>query len=98
MTEMTDTAVAARITALDWHAIGASPDRAGWAVLPGLFAAAECDETTALYGDEALFRSHVQMARHGFGRGDCRVAVRHGVSAVRSGRRHTLGIIFHDAA
>lgn len=30
-------------------------------------------------------------------RGDYRVTMRHGVSEVRSGRRHVLGIIFHDA-
>ena len=30
-------------------------------------------------------------------KGDYRVTMRHGVSAIRSGKRHTLGIIFHDA-
>jgi len=30
-------------------------------------------------------------------RGDYRVTMRHGVSRLHSGKRHTLGIIFHDA-
>jgi hypothetical protein len=31
-------------------------------------------------------------------RGDYRVTMRHGVSKLNTGQRHTLGIIFHDAA
>ncbi len=30
-------------------------------------------------------------------KGDYRVNLRHGVSRIRSGQRHTLGVIFHDA-
>lgn len=47
-------------------------------------------------GDAAIFAVHhrpVQGAR-----GPYRVNLRHGVSRVRAGRRHTLGIIFHDAS
>jgi hypothetical protein len=31
-------------------------------------------------------------------RGDYQVKMRHGVSRLHTGQRHTLGIIFHDAA
>ncbi len=47
-------------------------------------------------GDAVIFAvSHRPVAGT---RGSYRVNMRHGVSRVRSGRRHTLGIIFHDAA
>ncbi|WP_167702725.1 2OG-Fe(II) oxygenase [Sphingopyxis fribergensis] len=41
-------------------------------VLRGLLDGAACDDVAALYGEEAGFRSHVHMARHGFGRGEYR--------------------------
>nr|TFG55130.1 MAG: proline hydroxylase [Hyphomicrobiales bacterium] len=46
-------------------------------------------------GDAVIFATH-QRPRRGT-RGHYRVIMRHGVSALRSGHRHTLGIIFHDA-
>ena len=64
--------VAARVAAVDWTAATAELDGFGCAVLPGLLSEAECDATAALYGSGAGFRSHVVMARHGFGRGEYR--------------------------
>jgi hypothetical protein len=46
-------------------------------------------------GDGVIFAVS-QRPVHG-SRGMYRVNLRHGVSEVRSGRRHTLGVIFHDA-
>ena len=47
-------------------------------------------------GDAAIFAvRHRPVAGK---RGCYRVSLRHGVSRVRSGHRHTTGIIFHDAA
>jgi len=46
-------------------------------------------------GDAVIFAVHHRPVRGV--RGSYRVNLRHGVSAVRSGNRYTLGIIFHDA-
>jgi uncharacterized protein len=46
-------------------------------------------------GDAVVFAVHHRPVRGG--RGFYRVILRHGVSVLRSGHRHTLGIIFHDA-
>jgi hypothetical protein len=47
-------------------------------------------------GDAAIFAVHTRPVDGK--RGAYRVNLRHGVSRVRSGRRNTMGIIFHDAA
>lgn len=46
-------------------------------------------------GDAVIFAVNERPVRGS--RGDYRVKMRHGVSRLRSGKRHTLGIIFHDA-
>jgi hypothetical protein len=47
-------------------------------------------------GDAVIFPVHHRPVQGT--RGVYRVNMRHGVSRLRSGRRHTMGIIFHDAA
>jgi hypothetical protein len=46
-------------------------------------------------GDAVVFAVHHRPVQGT--RGTYRVNLRHGVSRLRTGRRHTLGIIFHDA-
>ena len=46
-------------------------------------------------GEAVIFPVHHRPVRGT--RGVYRVNMRHGVSRLREGRRHTLGIIFHDA-
>jgi hypothetical protein len=46
-------------------------------------------------GDAVAFAVHHRPVQGT--RGFYRVNLRHGVSQIRSGHRHTLGVIFHDA-
>ncbi|MET3822539.1 hypothetical protein ACVK00_006925 [Burkholderia sp. PvR073] len=64
--------LAQRVSALDWTAVGTELDRYGCARVPGLLCADECTALASLYPRDALYRSRVVMARHGFGRGEYR--------------------------
>jgi uncharacterized protein len=61
-----------RIQEYDWSVIGSDLDASGCAVLPKLMTVAECARVASLYPHERHFRSHVHMARHGFGKGEYR--------------------------
>jgi hypothetical protein len=63
---------AERVAGYDWDAISAELNGYGCAVLPKLLTAAECRGIAALYPHEQHFRSHIHMARHGFGKGEYR--------------------------
>ena len=60
-----------RLAGRRWPAIEVAPRRARLGHLPGACSRPrECRDVAALYPDDRRFRSHVVMARHGFGRGE----------------------------
>jgi uncharacterized protein len=59
-----------RLEKYDWDAVAANLNSYGCAVLEKLLAPNECKSVAALYAHEKNFRSHVHMARHGFGKGE----------------------------
>jgi hypothetical protein len=69
-TAIADVSIESRVSSCDWDNIEAQLDAQGWAMFPGLLSGRECRDLAALYDHDRLFRSHVVMARHGFGRGE----------------------------
>jgi len=63
-------AVGNRVGGFDWSRIASHLDAHGWALLPTLLTADESSALAGLYGNDQHFRSHIVMARHGFGRGE----------------------------
>lgn len=62
--------IGSRVDAYDWTTVAAHLDAHGWAPLPKLLTVDETAGLAELYDDDRRFRSHVVMARHGFGRGE----------------------------
>jgi hypothetical protein len=58
------------VAALDWEALAAELDAHGCATTGALLSADECATLQESYASDALFRSRIVMARHGFGRGE----------------------------
>ena len=56
-------------TSIDWAAKTAELDEHGCALLPGLLDESSCAAIRELWEDRDRFRSEVNMARHGYGRG-----------------------------
>lgn len=63
-------AIPDRVDAIDWPRVEADLNSDGWARIPSLLSPSESRAVAGLYSDDALFRSRVTMARHGFGRGE----------------------------
>lgn len=60
----------ARINTLDWERISQELDAQGSALLERVLSGDECHALAEFYAVDGLFRSHIVMARHGFGRGE----------------------------
>lgn len=54
----------------DWPAVERALHDHGYAALPSLISSADCERLAALYPREDGYRTRIQMARHGFGRGE----------------------------
>lgn len=67
-----DPAIPADPSGLDWSRIGRELDEQGAAVIERLLPPEACAALAALYAEPRHFRSHIVMARHGFGRGEYR--------------------------
>jgi hypothetical protein len=64
---------AKRVDAIDWTTTAADLNVQGWSLVPKLLDASECNAIARLYANGGKdFRSHVIMARHGFGKGEYR--------------------------
>jgi hypothetical protein len=59
-----------RIDANDWSSVTAQLDAHGWATIKNALDPDQCRAIAALYDEDRRFRSHVVMARHGFGQGE----------------------------
>ncbi len=57
-------------TDVDWSRVSADLQRYGCATMGSVLNRAECRSVAALYDDDRWFRSHIKMARHGFGQGE----------------------------
>jgi hypothetical protein len=64
--------IADRVDRLHWDDIGAGLDDVGVAPTGSVLTVPECRALVAIYGDDARFRSTIDMARHRFGEGQYR--------------------------
>jgi hypothetical protein len=62
--------IGSRVAEIDWRRVSRDLDDHGNAILARLLTASECQAVARWYADDALFRSRVVMASHGFGRGE----------------------------
>jgi uncharacterized protein len=66
----TTSAIADRVTALEWQDIVDDLNSYGCATARSVLTPGNCRDLTKMYGEEKPFRTRILMAQHGFGRGE----------------------------
>jgi hypothetical protein len=69
-TEVVHEAIRERLKNVTLERVETDLDEYGGGVLGRLLSSEECEAIAGMYPDDAVFRSRVVMARHGFGRGE----------------------------
>jgi hypothetical protein len=59
-----------RVAKYDWDAFSSEVSNFGCAVIEKLLSPEECRSLASRYSEDGLYRSHIHMARHGFGKGE----------------------------
>jgi uncharacterized protein len=80
MNELSDAAIVAassrsektRLAKYDWTKLSEDLNSHGYAVIDRHLSPKECSQIAGLYSEKDHFRSHIDMARHGFGKGEYR--------------------------
>jgi hypothetical protein len=62
--------IAERVNALDWERVSGDLDAYGNATLENLVSPEECRTLIGLYRKDDIFRRHIVMEQHGYGRGE----------------------------
>ena len=62
--------VVTRVAGVDWDRVGNDLDQLGCAIIGPLLTGGLCRAIVQSYETDALFRTRIIMARHGFGRGE----------------------------
>jgi uncharacterized protein len=78
-----------RVATYDWGDLSSQLSDYGNAVIGGLLKQDECRLIASLYPYEEHFRSHIHMARHGFGKGEYRY-FKYPLPDLLAGLRHAL--------
>jgi hypothetical protein len=78
-----------RVDQYDWDVVGSELNSFGCAVLKNILSPGECESIAMLYPHDEHFRSHIRMARHGFGQGEYKY-FRYPLPGVVAGLRSAL--------